>query len=125
MLCVLFISIYYIFLPTRANALSTKDYIIELVKEKSEEYNIPFIVPLIIIERESGYNPKAINRNDGGEGYHSRGLVQVNSRWHNYTKEQVYNIEWSVEFLISNLAKGNCGWWSTCPINPKFLINDS
>ena len=92
---------------------SPPDYIVEIVKEKSAEYNIPFIIPLVIIQDESGYDPKA--RGDGGM---SRGLAQIHKKWNpDVSDKEADDIEFAIEFLISNLAKGHCSWWSTYPMS--------
>jgi hypothetical protein len=68
-----------------------------------------------VIKAESGFNTKALNRNDMALGCHSRGLVQIRSCNHSVTDEQAYNPIFSVNFLIHNIDKCETWWKNTCP----------
>ena len=103
--------------PTVGLTISVPDYILSAVMEKSAEYNISYIIPLMIIKEESRFNPLAINYNDGRKGCHSRGLVQINDCYHDISKKDAYDVDFSIDFLVKNLAQDHCQWmWSTCPI---------
>lgn len=66
------------------------------------------------IKMESGFNPKALNRNDNGQGCHSRGLVQIRSCNHKTTNLEAYSPVYSVNFLIRNIDKCSTWWKNTC-----------
>lgn len=66
------------------------------------------------INKESRFNPKALNRNDMAIGCHSRGLVQIRSCNHNVTDEQAYNPIFAINFLIRNIDKCKTWWKGTC-----------
>ncbi len=101
-----------------AKQVEPPQYLVDIVKEVSEEYDISFVVPLMIIRAESGFNPLALNRNDMKKGCHSRGLAQIRSCNHEVTDKQAYNPEFAIRFLIRNLAEDRCQtWWKgTCPL---------
>ena len=74
-------------------------------------YNIPTSTMNHIIKNESGWNQYAV-----GDNGHSKGLVQIYDKYHpEITDTQKYSVFFSLNFLASNLAKGNCKLWSTCP----------
>ena len=76
----------------------------------------PYVVTTVI-NRESGFDTLAINRNDNGEGCHSRGLVQIRSCNHKTSDKEAYNPIYAVNFLISNIDKCKTWWRATCPID--------
>ena len=62
-----------------------------------------------VIDCESGGNPRAL-----GDSGKSRGLVQINRDYHpDISDNQAFDIDFSLDFLAENLAKGNGKWW-TC-----------
>ena len=71
------------------------------------------------IKKESGFNPKALNRNDMAIGCHSRGLVQIRSCNHSVTDEQAYDPIFAVNFLIQNIDKCSTWWKNTCGTLPS------
>lgn len=100
-----------------------KESIQELIKAKSAEYGVDPIIPIVIVENESRYNPKAKGDKTyvcpiTGEVAPSHGLAQINECWHpEVTLEQAQDPEFAVTFLVKAIAEGRCSEWSTCPIN--------
>lgn len=84
----------------------SKAYIKEVARKKAEKYGVPLNIVLAIIEQESGFNPKAYNRNrDGSEDI---GLMQINYK-HNKrlmkeygvnSPEELYDVELNVELGV-------------------------
>lgn len=65
-----------------------------------------------IIKCESNYDPKAV-----GDGGASRGLVQIHRPSHpDITDEQAFDPHFAVEFITSEVAKGNLWMWSCARI---------
>lgn len=100
-----------------------KDEIIATINRISTEMGYP--TPIIAIEiarGESRFNPNAVG--DGhltckktGKPIRSRGVYQINNCAHpNITDAQAFDIEWSTEWTINQLKKGNCRIWTQCPI---------
>lgn len=67
-----------------------------------------------VIDKESGFNSKALHKDDGKEGCDSRGLVQIRSCDHSITDEEAYSPIFSVNFFIQNIDKCNTWWKNTC-----------
>lgn len=68
---------------------------------------------LHIISNESGYNSQAV-----GDHGSSIGMVQIHLSAHpNITRIQALSPIFSVEYLVSELKKGNCTEWSTCDLS--------
>jgi len=93
-----------------------------IIKAKSAEYGVDPIIPIVIIQNESQYDPKAKGDKNyvcerTGEIAPSHGLVQINECWHpEVTLEQAHDVEFAVEFLVKALSEGKCKLWSTCPL---------
>lgn len=52
-----------------------------------------------------------------GKPANARGIAQITECWHaNVSDEDAYDVDFSIEFLVSHLVKGKCGLWSTCPL---------
>lgn len=52
-----------------------------------------------------------------GKPANARGIAQITECWHpNISDDEAYDVDFSIEFLVSHLAKGKCGLWSTCPL---------
>lgn len=50
-----------------------------------------------------------------GNQHVSRGIVQINDYWQKeVTEAQAFDVDFSLDFLASNLSKGRCFWWTTC-----------
>ena len=110
--------------PITSLAISTTDYIYTRVVEESAKYNIPFIIPLVIIMEESKFNPTAFHPNDGGKGCHSRGLVQINDCFHDIAIEDANDPDFAIAFLLKNLSEDHCQWmWSTCPLGKGIKLS--
>lgn len=58
-------------------SVSASDYCFE---EAGREYNISPVLLYAIASVESGFNPKAINKN--GNGTYDYGIMQINSSWY-------------------------------------------
>ncbi len=72
---------------------------------------------LTIIDKESGFNPKAIHVNDMAVGCNSRGLTQIRDCNHKEVSiEQAFDPIYSVNFLIKNIDKCETWWKATCPL---------
>lgn len=67
-----------------------------------------------VIDKESSFNSKALNKSDGKENCDSRGLVQIRSCDHKVTDEQAYNPVFAVNFFIKNIDKCTTWWKNTC-----------
>ncbi|GAB6065649.1 lytic transglycosylase domain-containing protein [Aquifex pyrophilus] len=88
-----------------------KVYIKEVARKKAEKYGVPLNIVLAIIEQESGFNPKAYNKNrDGSEDI---GLMQINYK-HNKrlmeeygisSPEELYDVELNVELGVRILKE--------------------
>lgn len=68
-----------------------------------------------IIQCESSYDPDIQSRYilPNGKRENSWGLVQINLDAHkNITKTQAKNVDFSLDFLASNLAKDKGSMWS-------------
>lgn len=62
-----------------------------------------------VVECESNYNPRAV-----GDQGHSRGLVQIHSKYHpTVTDEMAFDVDYALEFLAERLARGEGRLW-TC-----------
>jgi soluble lytic murein transglycosylase-like protein len=97
---------------TRVVTESSKVAIQEKINQLAPLYGVQPIIALAIVQAESQYNRYAV----GDSGY-SRGLVQIHSKYHpNITDEQAFDVDFSLKFLMENLAKGNCWMWSTYPM---------
>jgi len=99
-----------------------KESIQELIKQKSAEYGVDPIIPIVIVENESRYNPTAKGDLNyvckaTGEIAPSHGLAQINECWHpEVTLEQAHDVEFSIEFLVKAISEGKCKQWATCPL---------
>jgi len=75
-----------------------------------------------IISRESRYKKNAVGDKDywckRTQSYGpSHGLSQINICWHPHISiEQMQNEDFAINFLVTNLLKGKCLMWSTCPL---------
>lgn len=50
-----------------------------------------------------------------GNRHRSRGIVQINEYYHPHISDKdAYGVQFSLEFLASNLRQGRCDWWTTC-----------
>lgn len=84
----------------------TLDEKIELVATK---YQVNAQLMRAVIKCESAFRPDAIG--DGGTSF---GLVQINLPSHpTITKEQAFDVDFSLDFFASNLAAGRGRMW-TC-----------
>lgn len=83
--------------------------IMALIDKKGLEYGVATSTINAVVKCESGYNPKVVG--DNGTSF---GLVQIHQPAHKQiTKEQAFDPEFAIDFLASNLAKGNGRLW-TC-----------
>lgn len=87
----------------------TRSCISELIHQKSLKYNVSEAVINTVVRCESSFNPSAVG--DNGTSF---GLVQIHQPSHpNITKQQAFDPDFALEFLASELSKGNGRIW-TC-----------
>lgn len=103
-------------LPNFVSAQIDKDYI----THRAWAFGVDPDIALHIIENESKFNPDAIGDTTyrcrkTGKISPSYGLVQINGCFHDYPKEMLLDPDFSLDFLLTNLAQGRCKLWSTCP----------
>lgn len=79
--------------------------------------NVDPQVVIHVIDKESGFNPKAIHPSDMALGCDSHGLVQIRDCNHpdvSYT--QATDPVFAVNFFIKNIDKCTTWWKATCPL---------
>jgi len=88
---------------------------IECFNEAVTEYGVELPLLIAIAEKESGFNPRAIN-NKNADGSFDIGIMQINSSWikGKYIKEHFYepcfNIKFGAYVLSDNLARWGKNW---------------
>jgi len=94
-----------------------RDGIVSYIKQKSIENGVDYKVALTIVEKESRFNPDAL-----GDNGKSRGLWQIHKPSHpDISDEQAFDVQWSTDWSMKQLAEGNCRIWSTCPLIDRVL----
>lgn len=97
----------------------TASFVRHSVRVISDEYFLTWTekdVVCAVIQAESGFNPKAVNKNSNGT--YDYGLCQINSFWHigpdKYfkTKEEALDPEKSVRFMVEQFKRGNIKLWA-------------
>lgn len=80
----------------------------EKIEHYGNKYNVSSDVMTNVIKCESGFNPKAV-----GDGGNSRGLSQIHRPSHpTITDEQAFDEDFAIEFMASEMSKGNSWMWS-------------
>lgn len=97
--------------PILAEAPIRPKTIDEMISYYAQMYSVDESVMHKIVKCESGYNPNAKNITQKEKSY---GLSQINLLAHKHiTIEEATNPDFALDFLASNLAKGNGKIW-TC-----------
>ena len=71
-----------------------------------------------LIQCESGYNLKAVNKNSREV---SRGISQINTLVHPVSKAEAENADFSIEFMAKHLSQGKYGMWRNCALKHGFI----
>jgi len=84
------------------------------INEIADEYGVSAKVMVEIILCESNFDADVQSRiiNQEGERERSYGLVQINTDYHDVTREQAIDPEFAIEFLAEKLSKGKGYLWS-------------
>lgn len=78
------------------------------IREKALFYKVSAKEIIKTVECESNYNKEAV-----GDNGNSFGIVQINLPAHpEITKEKAFDIDFAIEFITSEFAKGNQWKWS-------------
>ena len=95
--------------PVLVASTSSQEAIRERIDFYANKYGVSAEVMDKVVNCESGYNPTA--RGDRGL---ARGLAQIRSDYHpTVTDEQAFDVDFPLDFLAENLAKGRGHLW-TC-----------
>lgn len=89
-------------------SLEQKRYLSSVIQLKAEKYGVSTTIMHAVVNCESGYQQFAVG--DDGTSF---GLVQIHQPAHpQITKEQAFDVNFSLDFLASNLSKGKGNLWS-------------
>lgn len=104
--------------PAQANSVQLTGNLKHYVYDKALEYGVDPKLALYIVENESSFNPNALGDMNifiEGQPVESRGLWQISKLyWPEITDEMAYDIEWSTNWSLDQIKKGNCNLWTTC-----------
>jgi len=96
------IDFYYNFTKNRKVA--------EIIFDMCIKYNIPLNIGFALAYEESRFNPKAINNNNNN-GTIDKGLYQLNSNYHNFSDDLIFNPEFNanrgLKFLSDMISLNN------------------
>jgi soluble lytic murein transglycosylase-like protein len=72
---------------------------------KANQYHVSSFVMKKVIDCESEWNTHAVSPT------HDYGIAQINKSWH-FTKEQMFDPEFSIDFMAQEFKKGHQKEWS-------------
>lgn len=99
--------------------LSSKQYSPVFIKDYAVAESLvagvnPTVV-ITVIDRESGFDPLRVHKDDGKKGCDSVGLVQIRNCDHpDVSFEEATNPIFAVNFFIQNIDKCHSWWLGTC-----------
>lgn len=115
---IIVVSLYQVGIKQTYGGIRPPEGIKQLISDYSRKYGVSEALMTHIVQAEStGSTTIQSNYYHKGKRENSWGLVQINLDWNpEVTKEEALDPNFSLNFLASNLKKGKCKMWSTCPL---------